>query len=335
MLQKKTSPLKILEISGDTGSTEVIARNLAKVWKSEGHEVEVYAPVKSRFDFKAINYLYKNRKNFDLIHAHLGRACMLAGQMGKALDIPTIATLHGFQKAKHYRYISNFTAVSAAVKKHFVAQGVPSENIQIIHNGFDPSIRTENSAYRIGHLDKNEIGLKNVIGTVGTLTQIKNQKLLIEAMPRVIESFPETILLIAGEGELRCELQKQIKKLNLEKHVYLLGHINIENFYHQIDLYAQASIREGFCMPLLEAMACGVPVITTPCAGPEEFITNGKDGIILDEISPTVMSDKIIRLLENKELREKLGQQAYKNSERLTWERQAALYEKVIRKAIR
>ena len=88
-------------------------------------------------------------------------------------------------------------------------------------------------------------------------------------------------------------------------------------------------------MPLLEAMACGIPVITTPCAGPEEFITNGKDGIILDEISPTVMSDKIIRLLENKELREKLGQQAYKNSERLTWERQAALYEKVIRKAIR
>lgn len=148
--------------------------------------------------------------------------------------------------------------------------GYPS---QIIHNGVDCTMfHKGNQAYARTQLNLKETSnlnrAVNFIGCAGRLTEVKGHKYLIAAMKYLPD---DCILLLAGEGEYRRELENMIQQDGLQNRVLLLGNIdNMVNFYQALDVFCMSSLNEGLPLSPLEAQACGIPVILTDVGGCRE-----------------------------------------------------------------
>ena len=152
---------------------------------------------------------------------------------------------------------------------------------------------------------------KKVI-SVGRLTSQKNYASLIRAFRNVAEKHPDWILEIYGDGPQEVELKSLIGQLNLEKHVFLKGFSsNVKEVMIHSSIFALSSIFEGLPLVIVEAMACGVPVVsyTCPC-GPKNIITEGGDGFLVKVNDENALSNKINLLIENEALRKQMSEKA-------------------------
>ena len=157
---------------------------------------------------------------------------------------------------------------------------------------------------------------KTVIAA-GRLVHIKNFKSLISAWECIYKLHPEWNLEIYGEGELKKELQDQIKTLKLEQSVFLKGHSNIiQEQMSKASIFALTSISEGFGIVIIEAMSCKLPVVsyTCPC-GPKEIITEGVDGFLVEVNNEKELANRINLLIENEELRLQMSDAARTKAE--------------------
>ncbi len=153
------------------------------------------------------------------------------------------------------------------------------------------------------------------IVTVGRLTEQKNQKMLINAVNSIANKFPEVSLDIYGEGNLKRELKKQIDVLDLSDKVKLKG--NVFNIHQEIataSLFVLPSNYEGLSNALLEAMMMGLPCISTKCAGSDEYINNGVNGLLVDIDNQKQMEDAIEYMLSNRNEAIRMGNEARKTS---------------------
>ena len=139
---------------------------------------------------------------------------------------------------------------------------------------------------------------------IGRLIDAKGHKYLIEAFYKTKEEIPNSILIIIGEGPLRYKLKKLIKKKSLENDIILLGfQKNPYKFLAQSDIFVLSSLYEGFPNVLLEALANGLPVISTNCeSGPYEILDGNKYGFLTDVMDSEDLAKKMISLAKNKEL---------------------------------
>ncbi|HMP85357.1 MAG TPA: glycosyltransferase [Candidatus Paceibacterota bacterium] len=143
-----------------------------------------------------------------------------------------------------------------------------------------------------------------IILSCGRLVKQKGHEYLIGAMVDVVKHYPNAILKIIGSGPEFKYLNNLIIKLNLQKNVFLLGFV--ENPYKYMclsDVFCLPSLWEGFPNSLIEAMACGIPVISTNCpTGPLEILENGKNGLLINVKNKKEISDGIIKIINNKNL---------------------------------
>lgn len=146
------------------------------------------------------------------------------------------------------------------------------------------------------------------IVSVGRLAPQKNQKMLIDAFSEVSRKYPEYTLWIYGEGELREELEQEIQNKNLQSRVFLPGNTpNIHESIADAEIFVLSSDYEGLSNALLEAMMMGLPCISTDCAGSDEYIRNGDNGILVPVGDTVKIAEAMIMFIEDKELREKIG----------------------------
>lgn len=148
---------------------------------------------------------------------------------------------------------------------------------------------------------------ENKIVSVGRLHAIKNHKLLLRSFARIAARTPETELVIWGEGSFRRELEQEIVRLGLQGRASLPG--TVDDVAEQIKkaaVFVLSSDREGMPNALLEAMALGVPSISTdcPCGGPAEIIQDGKNGYLVRVGDEERLAERMIKLLSDKELQE-------------------------------
>ncbi len=125
---------------------------------------------------------------------------------------------------------------------------------------------------------------EKIIVTVGRLEEQKNHKMLIEAFSKLPEEFKEYKLIIYGEGSLRNKLEEQINELKLKDRVLLPGQVdNVKEKIYKASLFVLSSKYEGMPNALMEAMALGIPCISTdcPCGGPRFLIKNGYNGYLV------------------------------------------------------
>lgn len=159
------------------------------------------------------------------------------------------------------------------------------------------------------------------IVTVGRLSQQKNQKLLIEAFSKITKKYPDFMLELYGEGELKEELIDYVKKRGLTSRVCFKGAVqDIRRRIENASLFVLSSDYEGIPNALIEAMALGLPVISTDCrpGGARTLITHGVDGFITPIKDSYELSKAIEFMLSNPKKAETMGRYATEIAERLS-----------------
>lgn len=151
------------------------------------------------------------------------------------------------------------------------------------------------------------------IVSVGRLNPQKNQKILIEAFALIHKNYPDYILEIYGEGILHQELQKVIDRNNLSEKVFLRGNVN--NVFQKIlkaSVFVMSSDFEGMPNALIEAMALGLPCISTdcPCGGPKYLINNGVNGLLCKVNDVESLKNTLATMLDNLQKANEMGVQA-------------------------
>ncbi len=162
---------------------------------------------------------------------------------------------------------------------------------------------------RFYHNDKTQ-RRKNIV-SVGRLVPQKNQKMLIDAFYSIQGEYPDIILEIYGDGYLRTELEKYVKQLGMTNRIYLRNSvIDIEKYINGASMFVMTSKNEGMPNALMEAMALGLPVISTDCAGggPRELIKHQNNGLLVQNKQELIESMK--EILSNPARGEILGRNA-------------------------
>lgn len=278
-----------------------------------------------KFPFEPI-ILYENRQDLisyfqnhriDLIHARFGIAGAKLLKVKEKVNIPMITSFHGFDLPsnqrvyqKYYRDVIQdlfnegdlFTVASSYMKKILMEYGCPENKIIVHYSGID-----------INHFqyepklcsDDQEI----TILSVGRLVHKKGMDHLIDAFSLVSERFPYVKLRIAGEGPLREKLENKIIKLNLNEKVELLGavsHFQVAQEMKNASFFVLASHtdhngnREGIPNVIKEAMACGLPIVSTKHAGIPELVTHGESGFLAAENDYEDLAKWIMEMIQHK-----------------------------------
>lgn len=157
-----------------------------------------------------------------------------------------------------------------------------------------------------------------IITAASHLHPQKRLDMLVRAMPAITKDISEVFLIIAGDGPDRNTLQSLIEKLGLCKCVQILNDDNrVELIYAASDLGVQPSAGEGLSGSAIEAMACGLPLVATPCGGLTEVPEDGVSGVLVHDQTPEGLADAIITLLQDHDQRKRMGKAARERAEKV------------------
>ncbi|KGF36656.1 glycosyltransferase family 4 protein [Hoylesella buccalis] len=169
-------------------------------------------------------------------------------------------------------------------------------------------------------LQISDLSNKQVIA-VGRLTKVKGFDFLIDAWGKVNKEHPDWELVIYGDGEERSNLQRQIENLGLSSVIQMPGRTKeLVSKYAASSIFILTSREEGFGNVMIEAEACGLPIIAFDCPyGPREIIRNEYNGYLIPKIGDVdTLSEKIIKLISDSTLRKKIGNNALKDVKRFS-----------------
>lgn len=173
----------------------------------------------------------------------------------------------------------------------------------------------------IQHDKRSTLTAKTVI-TAGRLVAQKNFSSLVRAWAIVHQSHPEWRLEIWGEGCLKVELQRQIDLEGLNGNVQLMGYTDdIISKFADASLFVCSSLFEGFGIVIIEAMSCGLPVVSYSCpCGPKDIISEGEDGFLIPLDNEREMAKCLCNLIEQDTIRNAMGRNALKKAEHFATE---------------
>ena len=261
--------------------------------------------------------LFKLRKQFNIIDAHFAYPDGYAATwLGRWLNVPVTITLRGTEVPlsklsgrkekllKALQYASRIFSVSDSLKQLVVSLGADNDKIRVIGNGID--------VIKFYPLDKSdaraELNIANdakVLISVGALVDRKGFHRVIELLPALVKQYPNLIYLIVGgdspEGNIYSRLQQQVKSLSLEDHVRFLGAYPSDQLKLPLsssDVFVLATANEGWANVFLEAMACGLPVITTDVGGNKEVVNSPELGTIVAFGEPEALLSALLQALE-------------------------------------
>lgn len=133
----------------------------------------------------------------------------------------------------------------------------------------------------------------------------------IRALPTVIREVPETRVILAGQGPLEHEIRTLVNELGLAEYVCFAGWVPLEEmpkYLNAADVYVSSSLSDGTSMCLLEAMACGLPVVVTDVPAILEWVTDGYNGYVVSRGNSEALADRIIELLTNQTIRHEFSE---------------------------
>jgi glycosyltransferase involved in cell wall biosynthesis len=224
-----------------------------------------------------------------------------------------------------WKKASVLVACSTGLKSRALAF-MPSAKIDVIPNGVDTDKfhPAEN---------KQKQGFLKLL-TVGRLSPTKRVEILINSINILNQSGCKTVLTVVGGGAMEPSLRQMISEKNLDDFVNLKGRtepIHMPRIYREHDIFVSATMQEGMSNAMLEAMASGLPIITTRCEGAEELITD--NGVIIERANAEEIAKVIRSLADNSLAAREMAVAARSRAEQFTWSRAAgeylALYERL------
>ena len=166
---------------------------------------------------------------------------------------------------------------------------------------------------------------------VGRLSEEKRFDLLISLFQRLVEDFPDWVLVILGEGPGRKSLKEQVESAGLEDHILLPGRAgNVGQWYEAADLYVMTSRFEGFPNTLVEAMAHGLSAVSFDCdTGPRDIIRHGVDGLLAPADNVDALEEALRKIMNDEPLRRRFAERAMEVRERFSLEKVAGMWERL------
>lgn len=290
------------------------------------HPVDLVGPLNPVKDAICIGQLRRvmRRNPFDIIHMH-GAKAGLVGRIAAVLAgcRNTVLTVHNFiiydevpwfKKALFKfgeKILSRVTArvitVSEALKKELVSKyNIQPEMIITVYNGI-------NLSHYLTLPDKDRsreaYGIKPgamVVGTVARMAPQKGLQYLLEAVPLICgpgeRNSPDIVIVIAGDGPLRPQLEDQAERLGIRDQVIFTGFVrDTAGFFASLDIFIIPSVSEGLSITTIEAMAAGLPVIASRVGGLPELVLEGASGYLVDPRNPQALAAAILRLASNRD----------------------------------
>jgi len=254
---------------------------------------------------------------FDLIDAHFTypdgiAACLL----GKVFRCPVSVTLRGTlvplsryrlrrpQLAWTLRRVDRILAVSESLRELALRLGAPAGRIRVIPNGVDTATFAPGSR----HEARAALGLpaaRPILISVGILSPRKGHQRVLAALPEVLRHYPDLLYVVvggpSGEGDTGPLLRRTIEELRLADHVRLVGSRppgEIARWLAAGDVFCLATSNEGRPNAVMEALACGVPVVTTRVGGNAEIIEEGRNGLLVPLDDSAALSRALVTALK-------------------------------------
>jgi glycosyltransferase involved in cell wall biosynthesis len=236
------------------------------------------------------------------------------------------------------RRASHVIAVSEATRQDLIElYQTPPEKISVLHHGVGSEFRRVEEPEQLAAVrQKYKLGEQPFILSVGTIQPRKNYQRLIQAFAQI---HSKVLLVIAGgQGWRQEEIFNEVQKLGLENRIHFIGFVaetDLPALYSAAELFIYPSLYEGFGLPVLEAMACGTPVIASNQSSLPEVV--GPAGLLVNPRDVTELAAAMSQLLEDLTLRRRLSQAGQIQAARFTWPtvatRLISLYEKLLNTA--
>ena len=283
-------------------------------------------PFKDLFALLQMRSFIKANK-IEIVHTHSSKAGILGRLAARLSGVKIILhTVHGWSfhnyqpKLERYlfvlleRFCARFTDKLIVVSNFDKQTGLKNrigseEKYRLINYGINYADFTVN-----GQDVKKEFGINKDEQLIGTVSCFKPQKAVgdfIQAAALVAESLPRAKFILVGDGILRSKIARQVKKLNLQDKFIFAGWRNdVNKILSALDIFALSSLWEGLPIAALEALACGLAVVATNTGGIQEVIKEGKNGFLVSRRDSSGLSEKIIMLLRDENLRKAVGNNA-------------------------
>lgn len=257
------------------------------------------------------------KEKINLLHCQGFLSSLLGFLLSKICRIPYVVTVQRLEtknwlKKKVYRNAACCIAASSAVKRYF--QDIGCQNIEVIPNGIDLE--------RFRDLDRRKHEF--VVMTVARLEKVKGIEYLIKAAHILNSSsqLPASRFVIIGEGKEKKNLERLVKELRLQGKVKFLGQVpneEIPRYLAAASCFVLPSLKEGFGIVILEAMAAGVPVIAANVGGIPDIIEQGRTGILVEPKNPSRLAEAIIKIYSQPEFAENLTENAELHLHKYNW----------------
>ena len=271
---------------------------------------------------KASELIAKGEK-FDVIHAHDWLVANAAKTLKHAYDIPVVSTIHATESGRNsgihdenQRYINDtewmltYESTEVIVNSNYMKGhvqglfGLPFDKIDVIPNGINLNLYTgieRDYDFRRRYAADNE----KIILYLGRLVYEKGVQNLISAMPKILDVYHDSKLIIVGKGGMIDELRAQVENMGLRDKVYFTGYMNgkdVQKMYKCADVAVFPSTYEPFGIVALEAMLAGVPTVVSDIGGLNEIIDHGVNGMKSYAGNPNSIADSVLALLYDHQL---------------------------------
>ena len=294
--------------------------------------------------FKAYKKFTEVIRKCDIVHAH-GHAYMssyIACKVAEKYKKPFILTQHNtfidYQSWLNIvEHLNDWTVgrvilkasdrvitVSRKTMEYVLKLGADRSKTSVMHNGVDTNffhpMNREESRDKLG-LPKN----KTLILTIRRLVYKNGLDMFIESASLLTRDYPHLLFIVIGKGPNRKLVEKRVRELRIDDNIRLAGFVPeklLPLYYNAADYFViPSSSGEGLPLVLLEAMACGLPVIATTVGGTPEIIKDMKNGVLVPPRNPKALAETISKFLSNREVGLAIGEEARNTVEdKFTWE---------------
>ncbi|MFI3213754.1 MAG: glycosyltransferase family 4 protein [Eubacteriales bacterium] len=326
------------------GGAERVMVNLAKYFSEEGYQVVLVTQHRAKEEYplvdgiprifseitseeetsnRIVNFkrrydklrkIWKTEKP-DVILSFIGKNNVMTLLTAAGLWIPVVVSVRADPKREYasrsLKMAANFTfpwakkiVMQTTESKLFFRKAI-QKKVVILKNPLNPTfVRPIYEGER-----------EKTIIAVGRVDQNKNHQMLVEAFAQIADQYPEYQLIIYGDGESRSSIQEWVCNRKFEDRIFLPGAItNVADEIARAGIYVLTSKSEGMPNSLMEAMALGIPCISTdcPCGGAKDLIEDGKNGILVSVGDVNDLASQLSKLIEEPEVAINLGRQASK-----------------------
>lgn len=333
--------MKILHLTThlNIGGISRYVASLSKVLRDRGHTVfvassggeqeealskngirHIYMDIRTKSElspkviksFFFLNSFLKKEK-IDLIHAHTRVTQVLSALISRHQKMPYVTTCHGYFKKRFGRRIfgcwgRKVVAISEGVKAQLVRDfEVEEDRIALIRTGIELNnfLKGAPEEQRVRFRHKWNLTDSPVVGTIGRLSPVKGQDVLLRAAKEVVRDFQDTKFLLVGNGPDEKRLKRLSAELGLEKDVIFVDSVDdTKEALSVIDIFVLPSIEEGLGLSLIEAMAFGKPCIASRVGGIQDLIEDGVTGMLFNPGDPNDLARAIKYMFNDAHKRE-------------------------------